>query len=86
MALARQYAEAGHDAGAFFRRMAQIVCRDDYTEMHAFKLILATGTEYRRTRPSHRWIHMVSLAKSVAASWGLGQDVYGAAREQRLAV
>ena len=37
VALARQYAEMGYAAEAYFARLAEIACRDDFTEMHALK-------------------------------------------------
>jgi hypothetical protein len=35
--LAQQYVNCGYDATAFIARLAEIVCHDNFTEMHAFK-------------------------------------------------
>lgn len=66
VALARQYAENGYDADAFFERLAEIACRDDFTEMHALKHFQAITDEYHATREPYRWLHMAAAAKSAA--------------------
>ncbi|MCZ6890503.1 MAG: hypothetical protein O7H39_18595 [Gammaproteobacteria bacterium] len=66
VALARQYADLGYDPGAYFDRLAEIACRDDYTEMHSMKHFQAIVDEYYNTREAYRWLHMVSAAKSAA--------------------
>ncbi len=82
VALARQYADLGYDDRAYFRRLAEIACRDDFTEMHALKHFQAIVDEYYATSREHRWLHMVSAAKS-AAIVHLGKEhrVYNRARE-----
>lgn len=66
VALARQYAENGYDAGAYFERLAEIACRDDFTEMHALKHFQAIADEHATTRAPYRWLHMAAAAKSAA--------------------
>ncbi|MDA0790324.1 MAG: hypothetical protein O2780_12805 [Proteobacteria bacterium] len=82
VALARQYAELGYDDKVYFDRLAEIACRDDFTEMHALKHFQAIVDEYYTTGPGHRWLHLVSAAKS-AAIVHLGREhrVYHQARE-----
>ena len=43
VALARQYAELGYDAGKYFERFAEIACRDD---LH--------GDAFAEALPGHR--------------------------------
>lgn len=66
VALARQYADKGYDPTAYFERLAEIACRDDFTEMHSLKHFQAIVDEYYTTREPYRWLHMVSAAKSAA--------------------
>ena len=66
VALARQYAENGYDANAYFERLAEIACRDDFTEMHALKHFQAIADEYETTRAPFKWLHMAAAAKSAA--------------------
>ena len=67
LSLAQQYAESDYDPEAFFRRMADLACRDDYSEMHAYKLQQAAHEEYRATRREFRWVHLVSAARHAAS-------------------
>ena len=81
IALAQQYAARGYDPERFFARMAELACRDDQSEMHAYKLQQATYEEYHATREPHRWVHLVSAAKHVAGIAPLRpQTVYPRAR------
>ncbi len=66
MALAQEYAEAGFAPAPFFALVGRQVCRDDVSEMHAYKLQQAAFEEYGATRPPYRWVHMVSAAKHAA--------------------
>ena len=66
VALASQYAELGYDAAPFFDLMAELVCRDDQSEMHAYKLQQAAFEEYHATREPLRRVHMVAAAKHLA--------------------
>jgi hypothetical protein len=75
-ALAQQYANAGYEAEPLFTRLGKIACRDNFTEMHAFKHHQATYEEFHATRPSLRWRHVVSAVQAAAISHGRIQDVY----------
>ena len=44
--LATQYMKAGYDPQAFIARLAEIVCHDNFTEMHAFKHHQSIVEEY----------------------------------------
>ena len=70
-ALAQQYSELAYDPAAFFGRMAELVCRDDYSEMHAYKMLQAAREEYYATREDFRWVHLVSAARHVGSIIGL---------------
>ena len=82
VALARQYAEKGYDDKAYFERLGEIACRDDFTEMHALKHFQAIVDEYYATRAPFRWLHMAAAAKS-AAIIHLGREhrIYEQAKE-----
>ena len=81
VALARQYSELGYDAGAYFERLAEISCRDDFTEMHSLKHFQAIVDEYYATREPYRWLHLVSAAKSAAVTHvGKEHQVYNQAK------
>ena len=54
------------DAAPFFDLMAELVCRDDQSEMHAYKLQQAAYEEYYATREPLRRVHMVAAAKHMA--------------------
>ena len=75
-ALAQQYANAGYEAEPLFTRLGKIACRDNFTEMHAFKHHQATYEEFHATRPSLRWRHAVAAVQAAAISHGRIQDVY----------
>lgn len=66
VALARQYADCGYDSARYFARLAEIACRDDFTEMHALKHFQAIADEYEHTREPFRWLHLAAAAKSAA--------------------
>lgn len=80
LALAQCYADAGFDAAAYFARMAQVICRDDFSEMHALKHNQAAVEEYATTRAPYRWVHLVSAAKVALCTHGLTDTVYRAAQ------
>ena len=65
LALARRYVQRGYDPEALFQLTARLVCRDDQSEMHAYKLQQATYEEYHRSLETHRWVHLVSAVKHV---------------------
>ena len=52
MNLAQQYVKLGYDPEVFMQRLAEIVCHDNFTEMHAFKHHQAVVEEYHATRAS----------------------------------
>ncbi len=81
VALAAQYADAGYDPNPFFVRLAELFCRDDFTEMHQFKFHQAVVEEYYNTREPYRRVHLVSGAKAAAVIYGKKQDTYARARE-----
>jgi hypothetical protein len=80
-ALAQQYGNCGYDPEALITVLGKIACRDNFTEMHAFKHHQATYEEFYSTRPSLRWRHLVSAVQAAAISHGRIQDVYEHAAE-----
>src|ERR1700722_8293074 len=52
--LAQQYVDLGYDPEVFMQRLADIVCHDNFTEMHAFKHHQAVVEEYHNTRAPWR--------------------------------
>jgi len=74
--LATQYMQAGYDPQAFIARLAEIVCHDNFTEMHAFKHHNAVVEEYNNTRDPWRWMHLVCGAQAAAISFGKNMAVY----------
>lgn len=75
-AMAQQYANYGYDPEALVTMLGKIVCRDNFSEMHAYKHHQATYEEFYSTRPSLRWIHLVSAVQAVAISHGRIQAVF----------
>src|SRR5499427_1762628 len=80
-ALAQQYADNEYAPGALIDVLARIACRDNFTEMHAFKHHQATYEEFYATRPSLRWRHLVAAVQASAISHGRIQDVFDHAAE-----
>src|SRR5262245_24048773 len=80
-ALAQQYADQQYDPEALFTMLGKIACRDNFTEMHAFKHHQATWEEFHATRPSLRWRHLVAAVQAAAISHGRIQDVFEHAAE-----
>ena len=74
--LATQYMQNGYDPQAFIARLAEIVCHDNFTEMHAFKHHNAIVEEYNNTREPWRWMHLVCGAQAAAISFGKNMAVY----------
>jgi hypothetical protein len=74
--LATQYMKSGHDPQAFIARLAEIVCHDNFTEMHAFKHHQSIVEEFRATREPWRWMHLVCGAQAAAISFGKNMAVY----------
>lgn len=80
-ALAQQYANSGGAPEPLITMIGKIACRDNFTEMHAFKHHQATYEEFYATRPSLRWRHLVAAVQAAAISHGRIQDVYEHAAE-----
>ncbi len=74
--LAQQYMDLGYDPEAFIKRLADIVCHDNFTEMHAFKHHQAIVEEYHATRAPWRSLHLVCGAQAAAISFGKNMAVY----------
>jgi len=74
--LAMQYVECRYDPEALIVRLAEIVCHDNFTEMHAFKHHNAIVEEFRNTREPWRWMHLVSGCQAAAISFGKNMAVY----------
>jgi len=74
--LATQYMKNGYDPQAFITCLAEIVCHDNFTEMHAFKHHQAVIEEYNNTREPWRWMHLVCGAQAAAISFGKNMVVY----------
>jgi hypothetical protein len=74
--LAQQYVQCGYDAQAFIARLGEIVCHDNFTEMHAFKHHQAIVEEFHATREPWRWMHLVCGAQAAAISFGKNMTVY----------
>ena len=74
--LATQYMRSGYDPQAFIARLAEIVCHDNFTEMHAFKHHQSIVEEYHATREPWRWMHLVCGAQAAAISFGKNMTVY----------
>ncbi len=64
--LAQRYVDLHCDPEPFFDLMAEHVCRDDQSEMHAYKMQQAAYEEYYKTRADLRGVHLVAAAKHAA--------------------
>ncbi len=74
--LAQQYVQCGYDAEALIQRLAEIVCHDNFTEMHAFKHHQAIFEEYHATREPWRSMHLVCGVQAAAISFGKNMEIY----------
>jgi hypothetical protein len=74
--LAQQYVQCGYDPEAFIARLAEIVCHDNFTEMHAFKHHQSIVEEYYSTHEQWRGMHLVAGARAAAVSFGKNMAVY----------
>jgi hypothetical protein len=74
--LAQQYVQCGYDPQAFIARLAEIVCHDNFTEMHAFKHHQSIVEEFHATREPWRSMHLVCGAQAAAISFGKNMAVY----------
>jgi hypothetical protein len=74
--LTQQYVNFGYDANALIGRLAEIVCHDNFTEMHAFKHHQAVVEEFYATREPWRGRHLVAAAQAAAISFGKDMEIY----------
>jgi hypothetical protein len=74
--LATQYVKSGYDPKALIAALAEVVCHDNFTEMHAFKHHQSIVEEYHATREPWRWMHLVCGAQAAAISFGKNMAVY----------
>jgi len=74
--LATQYMKCGYEPDALIARLAEIVCHDNFTEMHAFKHHQSIVEEFYSTREPWRWMHLVCGAQAAAISFGKNMAVY----------
>ncbi len=74
--LAQQYVQLGYEPDALMARLAEIVCHDNFTEMHAFKHHQAVIEEYHATREPWRSMHLVCGVQAAAISFGKNMAVY----------
>ena len=74
--LATQYMKSGYDPQALIACLAEIVCHDNFTEMHSFKHHQSVVEEYYATREPWRWMHLVCGAQAAAISFGKNMAVY----------
>ena len=74
--LATQYMQAGYAPEALIATLAEIVCHDNFTEMHSFKHHQAIVEEFHNTREPWRWMHLVCGAQAAAISFGKNMTVY----------
>ena len=74
--LAQQYVNLRYDPQVLMRRLAEIVCHDNFTEMHAFKHHQAVIEEFHNTREPWRWMHLVCGCQAAAISFGKNMSVY----------
>jgi hypothetical protein len=79
--LAQQYVQSGYEPQALMQRLGEIVCHDNFTEMHAFKHHQAIVEEFHATREPWRGMHLVSGAQAAAISFGKNMEVYEEALE-----
>jgi hypothetical protein len=74
--LATQYVKNGYEPEALIARLAEIVCHDNFTEMHAYKHHQSIVEEYYATSEKWRWMHLVCGAQAAAISFGKNMSVY----------
>jgi hypothetical protein len=74
--LAQQYVILGYDADALITRLAETVCHDSFTEMHAFKHHQSIVEEFKNTREPWRWMHQVCGVQAAAISFGKNMEIY----------
>ncbi len=67
VSLTQQYANLGYDPYTLFVRLGEVACRDNFTEMHAYKHHQAAYEEFYSTRGEARWRHLLSARPSKTA-------------------
>jgi hypothetical protein len=77
----QQYVNLGYDTTALITRLAEVVCHDNFTEMHSFKHHQAVVEEFYATREPWRWRHLVAAAQAAAISFGKNMEIYEEAIE-----
>jgi hypothetical protein len=80
--MTQQYSDCGHDPSALFTSLGKLVCRDQSTEMHAYKHHQATYEEFHDTRPSLRGVHLVAATQGAALTRTRDELVFRLAGEQ----
>ena len=76
MNLAQQYVDCGYDEKPLIMLLAELVCRDNFTEMHAFKHHQAIVEEYYSTRQPWRGRHLVCGVQAAAISSNKSTGVF----------
>jgi hypothetical protein len=74
--LAQQYVDYGYDEKPLIMLLAEIVCRDNFTEMHAFKHHQSIIEEYYATREPYRGRHLVCGVRAAAISSNKSTGVF----------
>jgi hypothetical protein len=74
--LAQQYVRCRYDPQALIACLGEIVCHDNFTEMHSFKHHQSIVEEFYTTREPWRWMHLVCGARAAAVSFGKNMAVY----------
>ena len=74
--LAQQYVQCRYDPQALIACLGEIVCHDNFTEMHSFKHHQSIVEEFYSTREPWRWMHLVCGARAAAVSFGKNMAVY----------
>ena len=81
IALTAYYIALGHDADALFARLAELVCHDDQSEMHAYKEQQTAHEEYHATREAFRAVHLLAAVKHMAVIGPIRpQNIYARVR------
>jgi len=81
MNLAQQYVNCDYDPEVLIKRLGEIVCRDNFTEMHAYKHHQAIVEEFYGTRAPWNKMHLVAGAQAAAISHGKSMETYEGALE-----
>jgi hypothetical protein len=74
--LAQQYINCGYEPKALMVRLGEIVCHDNFTEMHSFKHHQSIVEEYYATHEAWRGRHLVAGVQAAAISFGKNMSVY----------